>query len=479
MDMLTVSPLLFVVCGALAVMLLEVFNKRGWPRAEFGALVLICASILIEIAARDYTQDRMLFGGVLYADRFTYFCSQLILIGATLGIMLSAPYLAREGIDARGEYYALYLFSVAGALVLVSSAELITLFIALELMSLALYCMTALALRAQRSVEAGLKYFLLGSFSSAFLLYGIALLYGAGGSTFIASLSEGLTTANTALLSLAIGLTLMGLIFKLGGVPFHFWVPDVYEGAPAPVTIYMACVVKAAAVGMLLRIMWLTLGEALDLWAPAITLVAVLSMTVGNLIALRQQSVKRMLAYSSIAHVGYMLCALVAKLPLGGAAILYYLVAYLVISLGAFGVIQVLVTSPVDARAEDLSAFNGLSKREPLLAGTMALFMLALAGIPPGFAGLLGKFYVFSAALDAGYIVLVVAGVLNSAVSCFYYLRVVVAMYFHEPQGAGSALHAWAVMPRAILVTCAILVIVLGLLPGLVHNGAMLSFWGR
>jgi NADH-quinone oxidoreductase subunit N len=271
----------------------------------------------------------------------------------------------------------------------------------------------------------------------------------------------------------------MGLIFKLGGVPFHFWVPDVYEGAPAPVTIYMACVVKAAAVGMLLRIMWLTLGEALDLWAPAITLVAVLSMTVGNLIALRQQSVKRMLAYSSIAHVGYMLCALVAKLPLGGAAILYYLVAYLVISLGAFGVIQVLVTSPVDARAEDLSAFNGLSKREPLLAGTMALFMLALAGIPPGFAGLLGKFYVFSAALDAGYIVLVVAGVLNSAVSCFYYLRVVVAMYFHEPQGAGSALHAWAVMPRAILVTCAILVIVLGLLPGLVHNGAMLSFWGR
>lgn len=431
-------PLVVLSLGALVIMLVEVFRKGTWAREGVTVAFLLVSLVLLMRVAGDYVPGKLIFNGLLYADPLALFFSALLIAGTVLVVMLGTRRLEGEGVESGGEYLTLLILSTVGAIIFASAAELVTMFLGLETMSMALYCLCGSALGRRRSAESALKYFLLGSFSSAFLLYGVALIYGLTGTTMIAGiagLAEGVSPADQTILFCALGLILVGLVFKIGAVPFHFWAPDVYEGAPTPVTAYMACVIKASAVAATLRVLWGAFGGEILFWADAIWVIAVLTMVIGNLIALRQRSLKRMLAYSSIAHAGYLLVAFLAHGPElgGGAAILYYLIGYTCMTMGAFAIVLAVTgQTSGDAAGDDISRLNGLGYKRPVMALVMSLFMLSLAGIPPGMAGLLGKVYIFTAAVKAQYIGLTIIGVLASAVSCYYYLRVIVAMYFVE-----------------------------------------------
>ena len=488
-DTLATLPLIILAAGAFLLLMLEVCLRRPWSREFIAVLTLAIAAVVAVAQFSDGAAfsagtagGRTLFEGVLYGDALANWLNVVVLVATMLAVLLTAGQVGREGVTSLSEYYSLILMATFGALVFANGAELITLFLGLEIMSMALYCLCGAILTQRRSTESALKYFLLGSFSSAFLLYGIALLYGLTGSTEIAVIVPKLVAVDQTTLLFATGMLLVGLVFKVGGVPFHFWAPDVYQGAPTAVTAYMATTIKLAAVAALLRVMWGTLGGSAFQWAGAVWLIAVLTMVVGNLVALRQRSVKRMLAYSSISHAGYVLCALLAPGEYGGgAAILYYMVVYIAMTLGAFGVLFAVATPAEgeehDPLADDISRFNGLSRREPFLAAVMALFMLSLAGIPPGVGGLLGKFYVFGAAIRADYVGLALIGVLSSAISVYYYLRVVVAMYFLEPNENSVPLAQGAsLIGRAVLVACSIAVVAIGIYPSLVYEQAVTLF---
>jgi len=477
-DFLFSLPLIVVALGALVFLVLEVSLKADWPRAVLAVWFVTSALGFAAIGFYYASPEASILGGLMYADRLSSFLQILLLSAAFLVLTLGAGRLKEEGVDSPGEYYVLILFVTLGAMVFGSAAELVTMFIGLELMSLALYCLCGSAIKRRPAVEGALKYFILGSFCSAFLLYGIALLYGVSGSTHIMALREGLSQAGSPLFLFALGLMLVGLVFKIGAVPFHFWVADAYQGAPTMVTAFMACAVKIAAFGAALRVVWGAFGQAVLFWSGAVWLIAVLTMTLGNLAALRQRSMKRMLAYSSIAQVGYMVVSFSARGGQvgGGAALLYYLAVYSLMTLGAFGVVLA-VTSPYgeSRHPDDITRFNGLGWSQPFLGLVMALFMLSLAGLPPGMGGLLGKFYIFNAAVRAGYVWLVVAAVINSALSCYYYLRVIVAMYFIE---APIELSEQGVRPVewglcSVLSVCALGVVLLGVFPSWLYESAM------
>ncbi len=482
-DLFFIAPLITLVGGALAILLVEAFRAGDWSRGFFTGMVLVAAAVFSLLAVPDLQGGQTILHGLLYADPFSFFTWVLVILGALLALLLSIEWLGFQGVDAKGEFYALFLFSISGALLFVAAAEMVTLFVGLEIMSMALYCLCGSSLRTKSSSESALKYFLLGSFSSAFLLYGIALLYGLTGSTEIAGLSHAVGGVHSPVVYFALGLVLVGLIFKIGAVPFHFWAPDVYQGAPTSVTAFMACVIKVAAFAAAMRVLWVAFEAVTPVWEGAVWTMAVLTMTVGNVVALRQRNVKRMLAYSSIAHAGYLMVGFLA--PSGhfgsGAAMMYYLVAYTLMTMGAFGV--VLVMGPVvppsgfgagrgqETAGCDITHFNGLGSTRPLLAGLMTLFLLSLAGIPPGFAGFVGKFYLFGAAIKAGWVGIVIIGVLNSAISCYYYLRVVVAMYFLEADG--EVPRARMGLPLAgALSLCAVGILVFGLFPSAVYESA-------
>ena len=291
----------------------------------------------------------------------------------------------------------------------------------------------------------------------------------------VADALHGLNSSGMPVIAyVGMALIMFGLLFKIGIAPFHFWAPDVYEGAPTSVTAYMACVVKIAAVGGSLRVFWQVFGELIAVWSGAIWFAALLTMLLGNLIALRQRSLKRMLAYSSVAHAGYIMMAFLAPDDFlgGGAAILYYLVVYTAMTMGAFGI--VLALSGEGDTSDDITRLNGFSLKNPVLSALMALFMLSLAGIPPGMAGMLGKFYIFNATIKAGYVGLVVVGVISAAISCYYYLRVIVAMYFIEPDSDATVISTPASMMVALLF-CAVGVILLGLFPSFIYEGAVFA----
>ncbi len=378
--------------------------------------------------------------GSIVVDNFAVVFRYIFLLGTALAVLLSIGYLQREGC-AKGEYYALMLFCTVGMMIMASAVDLLTLFLGLETLSIPLYVLAGFQRRRLRSNEAGLKYLLMGAFASGFLLYGIAFIYGATGTVrlrFIARHLGELAAAGSATAEpyLLLGLTLLlvGFLFKVAAVPFHMWTPDVYEGAPTAVTAYMSVAVKAAAFAGLLRVgLTLVPFEALmEMIEPALWWVAVLTMSFGNLLAVVQENVKRMLAYSSIAHAGYLLVGVLAAMRLGTtqmamAGILYYLIAYTLMNVGAFAV--VLLVARKDDRYEKVSDFAGLARRHPALAAGMTLFMISLAGVPPT-AGFFGKFYVFGAAVRADLIPLVVIAAFNSLVSVYYYLRPVMAMYF-------------------------------------------------
>ena len=470
------SPFIILSLGAFALLLIDVLLKRSWPRAEFSGMCIILALLAAYAQRADFIAGRTIFSGFLYADPFALFVTIVILAGSLLALLLGMEKTRLEGVEAEGEFYALFLISAGGALLLATAAEFVMLFLALEIMSMALYAMCGSATGIRRSAEAALKYFFLGSFSSAFLLYGVAILYGITGSTSLAVLGQSLSYPVITLSVVGMGLVLFGLVFKIAAVPFHFWAPDVYEGAPTPVTAYMACVIKTAAVVVGLRVMWGAFGNIFIEWSGAVWTMAALTMLFGNVVALRQRSVKRMLAYSSIAHAGYlMITFLVPGAEFGGgAAALYYLIAYTLMTLGAFGVVLALCSHRVgEPRGDDISNFNGLGYTKPWLAAAMSLFLLSLAGIPPGMAGLLGKFYVFSSAIKAGYVGLAILGVIGSAISCYYYLRVIVAMYFVEADEEARSSAAQVYVGGAlagVLTFCAVLVVALGLMPSLIYD---------
>ncbi|NOZ49460.1 MAG: NADH-quinone oxidoreductase subunit N [Chloroflexi bacterium] len=431
-DFSVITPELIVIATALVVMLAEFVGAHATPsptRSHRIALIALLGLVLAALAAvaglgRAATDIQ----GMLVADDLGRYLELVVLLAAALGLLLAWDYLP-QFTKMHSEYYALYLLAVVGMMFMGKSTELITLFVSLEILSVALYVLTGFHRGQLAAGEAALKYFLLGAFSSAFFIYGAALLYGDTGSTHLVDIAA---RASGGFLTLAgLALLLVGFGFKLAVVPFHMWTPDVYQGAPTPVTAFMSVGTKAAAFVALFRVLQAA-GVSYATWSLVLALLATLTMTWGNLAALRQSSLKRMLAYSSIAHAGYMLIGVTAGMQLGLSAVLFYLFAYAFMNIGAFAVVSLLERPGYHATQDaTIDAARGLFARKPLLAVVMAIFLLSLAGVPP-LAGFFGKLYLFNAAVQSGWIWLAIVGMINSVVSAYYYLRVTVLMFMTE-----------------------------------------------
>jgi NADH-quinone oxidoreductase subunit N len=468
LDVAALLPFLLLVLGALLLMLSEVFLKSDGRGYQSG---LAIAFGLAAAVAAPLSPERVIFGGQAISDGFSGFVAVVICAGLVLSLLLGRGWLSRRDME-RGEYYALVLFAASGMVLLGMAADLLLAFVAIEIMSLAVYSLAAYPRRGQRPPEAAFKYFILGSFASAIFLYGSSLVYGATGSTQLSSIGRGGGT----LLAAGFSLVLVGLAFKVAAVPFHAWTPDVYEGAPTPVTAFMAAGVKAAAFAFLTRAVLAmvdgTPHSVSTQFGGLLGLLAVLTMVVGNLFALPQRNVKRMLAYSSIAHAGYLLVGVIAASDpaakaQGLSAVLVYLAAYAFTVVGAFAVLAVLERREPNpdsdpAGAWDISRFAGLAARRPWMAFAMAIFMLSLAGVPPT-AGFVAKLSVFQSAGAAKAWGLVIVGVLTSILGVFYYLRVVVAMYM-RPAEVEEPASAPATIAVAIALA-ALVVVVLGFTP--------------
>ncbi len=364
------------------------------------------------------------------------------------------------------EVFPLTLFAAGGMMIFVASNDLLTMFVALEVLSLPLYLLSSLSRRKRLlSQEAGLKYFLLGAFASGFFLYGAALVYGAAGSLNLAEIDAGVSArvGVDSLLLVGMGMLAVGLLFKISAVPFQFWTPDVYQGAPTPVTGFMAAATKTAAVVALMRLFYVGLGGLVEDWTILLWVIAAVTMLVGSVLALTQTDVKRMLAYSSIAHAGFLLVGIVAADEAGIAAVLFYLLAYGIATIGAFAVVT--LVRDAGGEATHLAQWAGLGRRSPLLAGVFALFLLSFAGIPLT-SGFIGKLTVFSAAFDAGQGALVIVGLVSSAIAAFFYVRVIVLMFFSDPVEGGAAVGVPGSGTTAVITATALLTVLLGVVPG-------------
>jgi NADH-quinone oxidoreductase subunit N len=423
------APEIALCVFGILVMILDPFfgpakqKALGWL-AFAGTLVALFA---VHMAAWDPGQA---YSGLIRADKFSVFVHVVVIAASGLAILGSLNYLDDEGIQ-RGEYYALVLFATAGMGILAGANELVTAFLGLEMSSISTYILAGFRRRSVLSNEASLKYFILGSFATAFFLYGIAMAYGATGTTRIDLIQDALAKQPAGTLAIvALGLMFVGLGFKVVAAPFQIYAPDVYEGAPTPVTALLASGPKAATFALMLRVFDTSFGSLGNLWFWAIWTSAVLTMCIGNFAALVQTNVKRMLAYSSIAHAGYILVAFTASTDVGIAAVLFYLAAYSLMKVGAF-----LVLAHLGQQGEkrlDIKDYAGLGSKQPVLAACFTLFLLSLLGLPAT-AGFLGKFFAFQAALDSRFVWLVVIAAINSVIGAYYYLRVIVAMYFWEP----------------------------------------------
>jgi NADH-quinone oxidoreductase subunit N len=426
------APTLVVAGTGMLVLLLDLLPPRE-SKTHLGTLALggLCAALVVTVLR--WGNGGRAFRDMIVLDQHALFFHIVITYAAALVILLSMDYLRRAGVET-GEYYALVLFSTSGMLLLASAGDLLVVFLAIELMSLSLYVLAGLFTRDLRSTEASMKYFLLGAFASAFLLYGIALVYGTTGATNFDRIASALAgRPRDPFFLVGLGLILVGFGFKISAVPFHMWAPDVYEGAPTSVTALIATGSKAAMLAVTIRLIVSTFRGLQGDWSALLWVLAALTMTVGNVVAIAQSNLKRMLAYSSVAHVGYMLVGLVTGGIPGAAAVLFYVFAYVFTTIGTFGVIS--LCEREGGEAVEVSDYAGLGRRSPLLALVLSLFLLSLVGIPP-LAGFVGKFYVFGSAVRAGYLWLAVIAVLNSAVAAYYYLRVIVYMYMHEPEAA-------------------------------------------
>ena len=470
---LVVLPSILVVCTALAVLLADLFmegpdhDSLGW----IGIAGLVVTAI---VSAALWNTHEIGFSGGMAVDRFALFFDVLFCLAGILVLLMSMSYL--ETTDIRGgDYYSLIVFAIAGMVLMSAATDLIVIFLSLEVMSMAVYALAGIWRRQLRSNEASLKYFLIGAFATGFLLFGIALIYGGTGTTTLEGISkalEGGANANRPMILVGMGLLLVGFGFKVAAVPFQLWTPDVYEGAPTSITALMAVGVKAAAFAAFVRVFAYALGPLLPDWQGVLWVLAVLTMTVGNVIAVLQQNIKRMLAYSSIAHAGYLLVGLVSVQNGGGAALLFYLLAYAMMNLGAFAV--VIAVGRLGHPNERLDDYAGLGFRYPLLGATMTVFMLSLAGIPP-LVGFAGKFYLFSAAVKSGFVGLAVIGVLNSVVSVYYYAGVLVKMFMIE---GTTEIIAPSTRPYLVmtLLIAAIGTVLLGVFPSFTYELARQSF---
>ncbi|MEN6371041.1 MAG: NADH-quinone oxidoreductase subunit N [Armatimonadota bacterium] len=435
-DWVVVIPEIILIVTAAIILMLDAFAKRASDKASPWVALIGCIAGLVAVG---FMWGRHLsgFGGMLIADNFSELVKMVILTAAALAILLSVDYARREEFQ-QGEYYSLMLLSTVGMLFLASSANLIMVFLSLEILSIALYIMAGFATGRQRSQEAGMKYFLLGSFSAAILIYGVALIYGATGTTDMRGVASVLASrgmpGNPILLAGA-GLILVGLAFKVAAVPFQMWTPDVYEGAPSPVTAYMSVATKAAAFAALTRILVFTFSDLSGVWLAAIWAVAALTMIIGNVVAIAQDNIKRMLAYSSIAHAGYILVAVASANQFGIQSIPFYLIAYAFMNLGAWAVVTAVTKKGEEATG--IHNYSGLFWRNPLLAGSMAVFMFALAGLPPT-SGFTAKIYIFMAAVNAKLTGLLIVAIITTIISAYFYLRITVIMFMekHESEPA-------------------------------------------
>jgi len=466
-DLPLIEPLLAVGVTAAAVLIVDFFRiGKGKGFAFVLTLVGLAYALVRNLMLWD-VEAADLFGGHLVIDRVGTGFNAVFLIAALFAVMLSKTYMRRTGI-VLAEYYVLLLSTVMGMMIMAQANDLIVLFLGLELLSIPLYVLAAFLRSRRQSVEAGVKYFLLGAFSSCFLAYGIALLYGAAGSTLIPSVVAAAKSgsADPLLLKAGLGLFIAALGFKVAAVPFHMWAPDVYEGSPTPITAYMATAVKAAGFAALVRVfagLSGVFGE--ETVTTLIALIALVTMIVGNLGALPQTNIKRMLAFSSIAHAGYILVGIAALTAAPGVqaaeSVLFYLIAYTFTNLGAFAVIIFLTGRK--GEYNEISDFAGLAVRNPILALSMAVFMFTLTGIPPT-AGFFGKFFIFKAAVDAGMVWLAVAGVLLSVVSLYYYVRVVATMYLKPSEDDSPGMEQCPWLATVSLVSVAG-VLLLGIFP--------------
>ncbi|HEX8992884.1 MAG TPA: NADH-quinone oxidoreductase subunit N [Anaerolineales bacterium] len=425
-------PLTVLTVWACALLLIDLFVKRKGLTAFLAALGL-ALTLGLTLAQIGFAGSG--FNNMVILDGFSIFVDALLLLSGLLGVALAYGYLRRMGIE-RGEYYSLLLFSIAGMMLMAQAGDLIIVFLALEMLSIPLYVLAAFARPRADSEEAGLKYFLLGAFSTGFVVYGIALVFGATGSTSLSAIVSKATAADTNLLLLTVGagLILVGLGFKVAAVPFHMWTPDVYQGAPSAVTAFMASGAKIAGFAALLRVFALAFPALSSHLTPILAILSALTMIVGNVVAIAQSNIKRLLAYSSIAHAGYILMAFVpygqkAVVATSVAAGLFYLVSYAITNFGAWAV--VIALEKAEGRGLELNDYAGLARKYPALAAAMTVFMLSLTGVPPTL-GFVGKFYLFRAAVEGQFYLLAVIGVLTSLISAYYYLRVVVIMYMRD-----------------------------------------------
>ena len=446
-DWVGLSPVLAVSVGAVVVLLLGLVVSRAAREHGVPALSIATLAITIGLSIGQWGERKDLIGGALRLDELTLALTIMICIGGIAAVLLSWRHVApREA--AHGEYHALLLTSILGMIVLVAAQNLVTLFLGLELLSIPLYILCATEMRRASSLESGLKYLIIGSVGSATLLYGLAFLYGATGSTDFAGIATALggdgDLVSDPLLLTGIALTIVGLAFKASVAPFHQWTPDVYEGAPTPITAFMAVATKAAAFGVMLRLLDVALIEAALDWAPPLAALAAITIIIGNVGALGQSSLKRLLAYSSVAQAGYMLAGVVVASRLGLQATVFYIAVYLVMNLAAFAVI--VARERETPLGDDIASLNGIGATRPLLAWPMTIAMLGLAGIPAT-AGFIGKFYLIDASVDGGYTWLAVFIVVGSMISLAYYLKVIAAMWMTPSEGVAGDAVAPAPLP--------------------------------
>lgn len=471
-NLLVILPFLVMVITGMVVLLWDVLLLGRDRKGPLIGISLVGIIVAIAVCAHLWNQNYVGFADTVVADGFALTFQTVILIVTALGILLSERYVQQKGINF-GEYYALLLLSASGAMLMATSRELILIFIGLEILSIALYVLSGFARTEERSEEAALKYFLLGAFSSGFFLYGIALYYGGTGSTLLSNIPVSAVTSSThGTFSLdspytvaGIALLLVGLCFKAAIVPFHSWTPDVYQGAPTSVTAFMSAAAKAGAFAALIRVVTVILPVSV-VWHDVIWILAAATMIVGNVVALWQKDIKRMLAYSSVAHAGYILVGVLAGNAAGRAAVLFYMLVYTFMNLGAFGII-ILMTRTGQDRSQ-MSDLRGLGRRHPFAAVLMSIFMFSLAGIPPA-AGFLGKLYIFEAAIHANLSGLAILGLLASVVGVYYYLMVVARMWMEPEENAIPQL-SWSAGTTVSLVVCAAMTLILFIAPSGVVN---------
>ncbi len=460
-DYLAIVPLVCVWFGGILAMIAEAFRSPGERMPQEGIAI---GSLLTSAVTAALLWDRNAFSyGVVTADNFGLFVTIVLAVVGILTVALSSQLIERDGINP-GEYYSLTLFAIGGMMLMATAADLLVIFVALEILSLAVYVLTGIRRESKAGAEAAFKYFLLGGFSSAFFLYGVAFTYGITGTTRLSEIVVVMSTlagGEDLLTYIALGLLMVGFAFKVSAVPFHMWTPDAYQGAPAVVTAFMSAGVKAAAFAAFVRVFMSAFGGLQPQWEPVVWMLSAASMILGATTGVVQRNVRRMLAYSSIAHAGYLLMAMAAGNDTGKGAILFYLLTYALTSVGAFGVTALVATR--EGTSDDLADYAGLAKRQPLLAFLMTVFLLSLGGFPPT-AGFIGKWYLFSAAVSAGSYALAIIGVLTSVVSVFFYLRVVVMMYMSEDTSAAPVTQPSAATVFALAVPL-VATFYLGILP--------------